>query len=157
MKLYIDIESRSVVDLRRTGVYPYAQHKDTEILCIACVTDSNQELLWVPNQFRQRWDETELITTEDLSVLFERAEEIHAHNVQFERVMLQNLGKRYGLPSIRNEVWRCSMAKCGAASLPLGLGKAALALGLEQQKDDEGHRLMLKLSKPRRAIDRENW
>ena len=48
--LNIDFESRSTVDLRKTGVYPYATHPDTEILCMAYAFGDEEPLLWTPDQ-----------------------------------------------------------------------------------------------------------
>ena len=37
--LSIDFETRSTVNLRATGVYPYAEHPTTDIWCLAFAFD----------------------------------------------------------------------------------------------------------------------
>lgn len=54
------------------------------------------------------------------------------------------------LAEIPHSRWRCSAAKAAAVALPRKLEKACEALGLEHRKDMAGHRLMLKMSKPRK-------
>ena len=45
----IDFETRSTVDLRKSGVYVYAEHPDTEIWCMSYSFDGNDEVhTWVP-------------------------------------------------------------------------------------------------------------
>jgi DNA polymerase len=47
-------------------------------------------------------------------------------------------------------------AAAAAMALPRALGDCAAALGLEQQKDDAGHRLMLQMTKPRKPLKGED-
>jgi DNA polymerase len=56
---------------------------------------------------------------------------------------------RYGWPRIPAEQWFCSAAQAAYHGLPRKLEDAAQALGLDVQKDAEGHRLMKQMSKPR--------
>lgn len=161
VKLYIDIESRSCVDLRKTGVYPYVEHPQTELICLAGLLEQTV-FVWLAPHFEKivagssglfesdvNYDKLPIVSLDHLNATLEAADEIVAHNVQFERVVLQKLGGRYGITDIPKHKWRCSMSKCGASSIPLGLGAAGKALGLVEEKDDAGHRLMLKMTKPK--------
>ena len=56
----------------------------------------------------------------------------------------------YGWPAIPIERHRCTQAAASALALPASLSKVAVALELEQQKDDAGRRLMLQMAKPRK-------
>src|ERR1019366_9805027 len=55
--------------------------------------------------------------------------------------------------------WRCSAAKAAARALPRALDEAVNALHLPILKDAEGHKLMMKMSKPRksRKAERLAW
>lgn len=85
---------------------------------------------------------------------------IEAHNVAFERCIWTNImSARFGWIGITLSQWRCSAVKAATHALPRSLEQAGEALGLLQQKDAAGHKLMLKLSKPRkpRKKEREKW
>ena len=76
---------------------------------------------------------------------------ITAWNAQFE-LAIWNLCavRKYGwLPLPINQV-RCSMVRAYAMALPGALEDVAPALGVDQRKDAEGHRIMLQLSKPKK-------
>lgn len=138
--LSIDFETRSVVDLRETGVYPYAEHESTEILCMAWAFDDEPAAIYVPGRdvFPLRiWDH--LLDGE-----------VRAWNAQFERVMWRDCGmRRYGWPEVKLEQWVCTAAEAAAMSLPRSLGECARVTGVEMQKDEAGHRLMMQMCKPR--------
>jgi hypothetical protein len=63
---------------------------------------------------------------------------------------------RFGWPLIPLERHRCTMAAASALGSPARLGMAADALELANRKDVAGERLMLQMSKPRRARQGEN-
>jgi len=138
--LTIDFECRSAVtDLDKTGAWPYWLHPSTEVLCLAVKVDNQAPYLWRPG-----------MATAWLDSLVEQAEEIHAHNVQFELagwhcVMVA----RHGLRPLPFHKVRCSAAVAAMHALPRPLAGACTALGLPVQKDKKGHSLMLKMCKPR--------
>jgi len=75
--------------------------------------------------------------------------DIEAHNVGFERAIYENIMRtRFGWPYVRPERWSCTAARARAVGLPGSLEKAALAAGLEYQKDMAGSRIMQKMRKP---------
>ena len=75
-----------------------------------------------------------------------------AHNDQFETAIeARLLHPRYGWPIIPIDRHRCTMAAALANALPASLEGAAEALGLSARKDADGRRLMLQMSKPRKA------
>lgn len=153
MKLVIDMETRSRVDLKKCGVYVYAEDESTDVLCIAVKEDNFTPKLWV--------DDLVHYATENLTIFFERiyagelnqlikkADEIHAHNVQFERVMwTQVMVGRYNYSEIPFHKWRDTAAKAAVFALPRNLDGACKALKLPRQKDMAGHRIMMKMCKP---------
>ncbi len=50
MRLSLDFETRSVVDLRTAGVYVYAEHPYTDIWCLAWAIDDEDVDVWLPGQ-----------------------------------------------------------------------------------------------------------
>jgi DNA polymerase bacteriophage-type len=142
VKLQIDFETRSPLDLRKVGVYRYATHPDTDIVCMAYAFDDEDVRLWV-----RRDDVPERIVE-----FVYRDGELRAWNAQFERLIWEHiLGPRYGFPEPLDEQWWCTAAEAAAMALPRKLEDAAGVLRVEHQKDVEGYKLMLKMSKPKKG------
>lgn len=149
-KLFIDMETRSSVDLKKCGVYVYAESPNTDILCIALKMD-DWSCLWANDKFYPLFKKKIGMMLNDVSLqsMIKDADEIHAHNAQFERIMWQEIMHgRYGFDQIPMHKWRCTAAKAAAMALPRSLEGVGAALKLDIQKDKEGHRLMLRLCKP---------
>lgn len=122
--LFRDFETRGTISLKRAGAWRYATN------------------LWVPgdpipDEFIEASQNPEWFAS--------------AFNANFERWVEQHImGPLFGWPLIPIDRHRCSQAAALSLALPASLGGAALALGLEQQKDAAGSRNMQKLSKPRK-------
>lgn len=149
----IDIESRSTLDLRETGVYPYAHYPTTDLWCVSFAMCDGRG----PITELTRWhpgDGSDTNARRLASVLADPDILCYAHNAAFERVMLASiLTHRYGFPEVPLKRWRCTLAMCANMGLPRSLDAATQALGLDQQKDNAGHRLMLRMARPRRTND----
>lgn len=158
----IDFETRSVADLKKVGTWAYSIHPTTEVLCLAFRLPTWQlgrTALWHPAFVHLGIDACD---TAELQELFEwlwTRQPIEAHNAWFERCIWQNVLAPEGWPTIQAWQWRCSAAKSAAHTLPRKLEEVAKVLRLSEQKDNEGHKLMLKLSKPRkpRKAERLAW
>lgn len=136
MVVSIDFETRSTVDLRKTGVYTYAAHPDTDVWVMAYAVDDGPVQTWLPGN--------------PVPEVFGQADEYRAWNAEFERVIYGLiLVPRYGFPTIPLEQWYDTAAQAATMALPRGLGRAAEVLGLDVQKDMDGRRLMLQMAKPR--------
>lgn len=139
--LVIDFETYSECDLKACGPWIYSRHPSTEILCAAYRIGTREKLktaktkTWVPEETAIFAD---YILDPDVILV--------AHNAGFESAIVRNVLNQYVGP----ERWLCTVSMAAALALPRKLGDAAAALKLPVQKDMEGHRLMLKLSKPRR-------
>lgn len=137
--IYLDFETRSRADLKKCGTSVYARHASTEILCLAWGRKADEIFLWTPADPKP----------EVLLDAIAWGEEIEAHNVFFERNIWRWIcHERFGWPDVPFEKWRCSLAACSRMTLPRSLGDAGKALGLDQQKDDAGHKLMMRMCKP---------
>jgi DNA polymerase len=143
MVVSIDFETRSAVDLRKTGVYKYAADPSTDIWCMAYKAPwSDDVLVWQPG------DEVDAY----LEDWIRAGGLLSAWNANFERTIWNNIMVGcYQWPDTRIKQWRCTMAQASAMGLPRSLGQAAAVLGVEEQKDKTGAALMLRMARPRKV------
>ncbi len=146
MPVIIDFETRSRIDLQKSGAWVYGGHKSTEILCMGYKVDNQPATLWKPGEPLPDF-------MQDPNI------EVIAHNVLFEYCTWNIVGaKRYGFP-IKESNWQCTMRMALALGLPRSLAALGTTLKLPIQKDAEGHRIMLKLCKPRKPSkhNKKEW
>jgi DNA polymerase len=143
MVVSIDFETRSAVDLRKTGVYKYASDPSTDIWCMAYKAPWSDDVqVWLPG------DEMD-VSLEDWIV---EGGLLSAWNANFERTIWNEIMVgRYQWPRTGIKQWRCTMAQASAMGLPRALGQAASVLGVEEQKDKAGAALMLRMARPRKV------
>ncbi len=152
MKIHLDFETRSEVDIRKSGAWVYATHPSTEVLCMAyAVGDGEVEIVSKGEMpiFKNR-----------MSNLFVKGSIFVAHYAMFEYYIWHEiLVKRFGYPKIPQSQWRCTASKAAVLALPRGLDGAAGALELDFRKDMEGKKVMLKMCKPRKPTknDKSKW
>lgn len=154
MKLTIDFETRSAAPLKKCGAAAYAAHPSTEVICLALKTQGNEPVIWFSPKFReaqQFFAPEELVDDEGVWSLMERADILEAHNAQFEYFIWKYTMPKYGFKMFDKRKLRCSAAKAAMFGLPRDLEGACAAIGVPQQKDIEGKKLMLRLCKPRAA------
>ena len=91
MKLTVDFETRSRVDIKKRGAHVYAENESTDVMCLAVKCDSGAPYLWVPEKFEHlvEWDEHRL-THPQLGRLMREADTIEAHNASFEIAIWHN-------------------------------------------------------------------
>lgn len=155
MHLHIDFESRSPLDIKKSGGYAYAEHPDTEVLCLAVKVDDLPPMIWIPFNIPASFHGQ--ISDASLLDLINQADTISAHNAGgFERPMwTEHMVKRRGFPEIPIEKWDDTAARAAMCALPRSLDGACKALGVSQQKDEEGYKLMLKMCKPKALSKKE--
>src|SRR5262245_47392267 len=140
--LFRDYETRSTIDLKRVGGYKYATHASTDVWCCAFAVDDGPINLWTPGMDAP---------AEFIEAARNPAWVVSAFNDAFERRLEQFImAPRYGWPIVPLERHRCSQAAALALALPANLAGAVAALGLEQQKDAEGRRVMQQMARPRK-------
>ena len=146
-ELHLDIESFSEADLRKVGVYKYAEHPSTRILtCSYRFGDEGPVSRWVP-------DEGEDMPFDLMEALNDPTVLLVAWNAAFERTMFRVvLG--IDVPVRR---WRCAMIQSWAVGLPGTLEKAGEAIGLPQdkQKLKIGRGLINTFCKPKKPSKRD--
>lgn len=139
--VYLDLETRSTVDLRKTGVYIYAADPTTDVILACWALDRGPVQTWYAGQ---------LLPVELIDAIQEGARVV-AHNATFERILHRDVLKpRYGWPEIRLDQWDDTMARGRAMGLPGSLDGALGAMSAPFTKDREGHSLMLRMCKPRK-------
>lgn len=149
MKLTIDMETRSAIDLRKVGMYVYSEHPTTDVVCMAVKVDNERPVLWVPDKFKHLAGGLSLVTTDYVDLLVMDADVIEAHNAGFERAMWRNvMEERHGFMPLPLSKVQCSAAKARYYALPGALDKVTDTLRLKNRKDSEGKKLMLKMCKP---------
>jgi DNA polymerase len=141
--IVIDFETYSELPLKgpkSVGVWRYAEHESTEILCLGYKFPGEPRFIWTPGvPFPQRLIDAARNDTH----IFE------AHNAQFERaIWIWQLLYKLRIPMPRK--WRDTMAACAYKSLPLGLEDVGETVNLATKKDKRGKYLLEKLSKPQR-------
>ena len=141
-KLFVDIESRSKVDLTKRGVYVYAEDDSTEITVVCWALDDGPVQRWHHQQGRP-------LPRDFLGLLADPSITVVAHNAGFERTMFAGKpGCRIGIKPVPLERWECTAALAACFGLPRSLEGVGVALSLPVQKDKDGHKLMLKMCKP---------
>lgn len=151
--LVLDFETRSEVDLRKCGAAVYARHPSTQVLCAAWKLGPLCELRETPTRVWSPFFSP--IPRELLQTLFDPTVICVAHNAMFEQ-LIAPIVFFHGGDTVYNPDccdptrWICTASLAAACALPRKLEEACNALGLSVRKDMEGHRLMLKLSKPRK-------
>lgn len=134
MKLNIDFETYSKVNVTKVGAYRYARDISTGVICLSYCIDNGDVKTWVP--------ETQKIPCELESALHNEDCTIHACNAEFEReILAEVLDLR--LPETR---FRCSSAANCYRALPASLRWSSDYLGLPA-KDESGKRVMMKWTK----------
>lgn len=138
--LHLDVETRSTVDLKKAGKHRYFEHPSTALWNFSYKFESG---------VRGRWVEGQPMPA-DVVAHVAAGLPVKAHNAAFEIGAWNTaLPRQVGpLPPLRPEQCDCTMARAAILALPLPLGDLAKVFGAPE-KDQEGHRLMMKMCRPR--------
>jgi len=138
--LWLDLETRSQVDLGLNGLLRYAQDPTTEVICMSYAFGDGDIVTW----FSEDAD-----FPEDVIAYIEKGLPIAAHNASFERHLFDFvLSNDYNFKPPKLEQWRCTSAWAMAHGLPGSLKFVCQALKLPLQKQTEGTRLIRDYSAP---------
>lgn len=145
--LSIDLETFSSVDLKKCGVYKYAESDDFEILLFGYSVDGSEVQVVDLAQ-------GETIPEVVLSALTDETVTKWAFNAQFERVCLSRYLRDKGInvnpgKTVKSEglflnpsSWHCTMIWSATLGLPMSLESVGAVLGLDKQKLTEGKNLI---------------
>lgn len=146
---YFDSETFSEADLKKVGVYRYAEHSSTVVVLATYAFGDGPVKVWSPAEGQP--------IPADLLAALRDAKQITAHNSQFDRNVVARALHRMGVLTaaerdrlLNPRVWRCTMVKAMAHALPGDLdtlGKV-LGLGADQTKIAEGKKLIQRFCKP---------
>lgn len=140
ISVHADWETRSAVNIKAAGADVYAEDPSTDILTLSYAIGEQPVRRWRPG----------LPLPQDLFDALDAGGVLVAHNAYFELVIWNHVAvKRYGFPPLPVERVRDTMAIAYAHGLPGALAAVARAVNLPIRKDEEGRRIMLKLSQPR--------
>lgn len=134
-ELSIDLETYCEVDLRKSGVYSYAEDDSFEILLLAVSVDNGPVTVYDLTK--------ENLPDQILHALVNDSIIKWAFNASFERICLSNWLKKHH-PKLLSEgflspnSWRCSMVWSAYLGLPLSLEGVGTVLKLKEQKLKEG-------------------
>ena len=148
-KLSIDLETYSPEELKKCGVYKYAENPEFEILLFGVSVNDSEVVVYDIACGNEPPDEI-------LEALTDNSVEKWAYNASFERVCLSvwlrrhhpGFFKGYGAPddSVKGYLdptgWKCSRIWGAYNGLPLSLEMIGAVLGFEQQKLKEGKDLI---------------
>ena len=130
MKIHLDFETYSSVDIKESGNYNYVNSPDFEPLLLAyAIDDEPVEII--------DFALGDSLPDEIIELLKDPSVEKHAHNATFERLCL----KRMGI-NIHPREWYCSMAKSAYCGLPLSLDEVSKALDIRNKKLTSGKELI---------------
>lgn len=147
---HIDYETRSRQDIKKVGAHRYAEDPSTQIWCLFYRINSGDLKYWRP------FDDD----PEELLSLVRKGGIIKGHNIAFERAIWNTICvPEFDWPKLTIEQTRCTAAKAAALALPRALGDVGNVLELSKVKDDEGHRVMLQMAKPRKPskLNPKEW
>lgn len=119
--LWLDFETRSECDLKTAGVYNYAQHPSTQVLCMSYAYDDEPVRTWRPGEPMPKIEG-----------------QIRAHNAAFERLIFWHVLK---MP-IPLEQFYCTAAQARANCAPGSLEDVGRFAGTSMRKDHRGAALV---------------
>lgn len=143
MKLFVDLETYSDVDLKKSGVYPYFESQSFEILLVGYAVDDNPVITfeWQNQNCRKSFLEWLWVASERI-----------AHNAAFERLALQSAGV-----DMSGLTWTCTAVRSTYCGFPASLEEAGKAVGLPVQKDTAGKALIRFFSMPCTPTERNGF
>lgn len=139
IKLHLDFETRSAVDIKKVGSWAYAEHPSTDVICMSYALNDEKPRLLTGEHIRGG---VKLLIPPDAILV--------AHSAHFEYGIFNRiLHRRHGWEAISDpKRWSCTLSRSVMCGLPASLEKAALAHRLEVKKDMDGRRALLRICKP---------
>src|SRR5215472_4441310 len=129
--LYLDFETRCVLDLKSVGTHRYVADPSFKVLVVNYAFDDGPVI--------SRLDRFVDFLDDSLTAI----NRVVAHNIQFERAVLRRIAR-----VDKNIDWVCTAARARRCGLPSALKDVAKALRLPVQKDTRGKYLIRKLCRP---------
>jgi DNA polymerase len=143
--MFIDIESRSQIDLKKDGLARYARDPSTQVICVAYAIDDEPVQSWFAN-------EGDPFPSEIIKHI-KSGGLLMAWNSGFENTLFDFvISNDYDFTPPNANQWRCAMVASTTSGYPASLAGASHALNLPQQKMTEGTRLIRSYCAPGHQI-----
>jgi DNA polymerase len=137
IRVRVDFETASQLDLRRVGASTYAEHSSTRILLLCwCIGIGPVQV----------WREGEPMPPA-LQAAIAAGATVAAHNAAFDHAVWHAQLVPLGWPALPWERWSCTSIRARVMRLPASLEGAGTALQLLVQKDKAGAKLMRTLAR----------
>lgn len=139
MKIHLDFETRSAVDIKKCGAWAYAAHPSTDVVCLAYAMDGEQPRVLTGPRIRA-----------GVRIHIPAGVRLVAHSAHFEHAIFNFiLHRRYGWPALWDPtLWDCTLARSVTCGMPASLERATIAWGVNAVKDMEGRKAILRACKP---------
>ena len=131
MILWVDFETRSACDLTVAGVYNYAQHTSTDVLCMSYAFNDADVQTWVPGQPFP-------------AEVKNHTGQIRAHNATFERLIFWYVLQQ----NFQLEQFYCTATQARANCAPGSLEDVGRFAGASMKKDHRGAHLVRQCCMP---------
>lgn len=145
-RAHVDFETRNAQNLRRCGVHRYCEDPSMGVWCMCWrIEDEARRIVYEGRWFPGNPDPVELL------VHVSTGAPVVAHNAAFDRTVWNRYVRVKLCPhwppwTIRQS--DCTVARAAVIAVPEGLQFVTEVLGIKQQKDDAGSKLMRKMMSP---------
>lgn len=141
MILWVDFETRSACDLTVAGVYNYAQHPSTDVLCMSYAFDDEDVQTWTPTYT----DAQGHIQKNPFPIrVAQHTGQIRAHNAAFERLIFWYVLQQ----NFKLEQFYCTATQARANCAPGSLEDVGRFAGASMKKDHRGAHLVRQCCMP---------
>ena len=131
--LWIDYETSSSCDIKKSGAYNYALALDTKILCLSYAFDNDEVRTWTPDK----------PFPHEIKDHFANGHQIRAHNSGFDRLITEYvLCNDFDVPRPLASSWYCTATQARANCLPGSLEDIGRAMSAKMKKDHRGKQLI---------------
>jgi DNA polymerase len=131
--LWLDYETSSSCDIKKSGAYNYALALDTKILCLSYAFDNDEVRTWDPT----------LPFPQKIKDHFANGHQIRAHNSGFDRLITEYvLCGDFNVPKPLASSWYCTATQARANCLPGSLEDIGRAMSAKMKKDHRGKQLI---------------
>ena len=160
--LSLDLETRSSVDITKSGAYKYAESPDFDILLFGVSVNGGPVAVY-------DLASGDKVPEEIIAALSDDSVTKWAYNASFERVCLsvwlrRKYPQHFSTYSIEGDpvqkyldpaAWKCTLVWAAYNGLPLSLDKVGAVLGFEEQKLKEGKELIRYFCMPSKTEGRK--
>lgn len=136
----VDIETYSDIDIKKAGLYKYAQSPAFDVLLIAYAVDDGPVLIvdLTMDAGAEGAGLNAIHWNEFLARIHDPDTDLYAFNAAFEHYCLNTFFERRGFSPIPLSRWRCTMAHALYCGYSGGLAAVGEAMGLPQDKRKMG-------------------